>query len=167
MPSLSAEEQQALEHDYRTAGSRIVRMRSHMVLLAYELPTQAAIARVVHCERHTVGRALALYQAGRRPALRRRRWARPHPRRVTAAWEAALDDALTRGPQACGMARPTWTAELLARSLAQKTGVRVSERTVRRALAARDQVCRRPTYTVRPKAEEDPAYGPKARGSRR
>src|SRR5579859_2747552 len=167
MPPLSAAEKQALEHDYRTAQGRIVRMRSHMVLLAYELPTQAAIAQVLHCERHTVGRALALYQAGRRPALRRRPWARPHPRRVSAAWEQALEDALARGPQACGVTRPTWTAELLARYLARQTGVRVSERTVRRALAAREQVCRRPTYTVRPKAEEDPAYGPKATGSRR
>jgi transposase len=166
MPPLSPQEKEVLEQEYRHAESRIVRMRSHMVLLAYELPTQREIARAVRCARQTVGRALALYREGRRAALRRRPWARPHPRRVTRAWEQALEEALERGPQACGVARPTWTAELLARYLAQQTGVRVSERTVRRALAARDQVCRRPTYTVRPKAEEDPTYHPKVVGSR-
>jgi len=43
----------------------------------------------------------------------------------------------------------------------------VSERTVRRGLALLDYVCRRPTWTVRHKAAEQPDYLPKRRGSRR
>ena len=42
----------------------------------------------------------------------------------------------------------------------------VSERTVRRGLESLDYVCRRPTWTVRHKAEEQPDYLPKRRGSR-
>src|SRR5438067_12563290 len=57
MPPLRAEEQQALEHEYRTAQSRIGRLRSHLVLVAYARPPPAAIAQVGHGARHTVGRA--------------------------------------------------------------------------------------------------------------
>jgi hypothetical protein len=56
---------------------------------------------------------------------------------------------------------------LLAVHLAQQTGIQVSERTVRRELAALDYVCRRGTWTVRHKAEEQPDYLPKRKGSKR
>ena len=43
----------------------------------------------------------------------------------------------------------------------------VSERTVRRELARLGYVCRRSTWTVRHKAEAEPDYLPKGRGSKR
>jgi hypothetical protein len=55
---------------------------------------------------------------------------------------------------------------LLAQYLADQTGQTVSERTVRRGLAALDYVCRRGTWTVRHKAEEQPDYVPKRPGSK-
>src|SRR3989304_3705283 len=167
MPPIGDDEIAALEHDYRYATRRIVRQRSQIVLLAYQLETQDEVATVVRCSRQTVQRTLGLYRQGGRAALRRRRPSRPPRGRVNLAWQKALAEAMRRGPQACGVPRPTWTTPLLAQYLAEKTGVAVSERTVRRGLALLDYVCRRPTWTVRHNAAEQPDYLPKRRGSRR
>src|SRR6266851_2994737 len=64
--------------------------------------------------------------------------------RVGLSWQRELAGAMRRGPRACGVPRPTWTAPLLARYLAEKTGVAVGERTVRRGLDLLGYVCRRP-----------------------
>src|SRR3989304_4866942 len=69
--------------------------------------------------------------------------------------------------RARGIPRPTWTAPLLAKYLAEKTGIAVGEWTVRHHLALLDYVCRRPTWTVRHKAEEQPDYAPKKTGTQR
>ncbi len=167
MPVVDADEVAALERAYRRAGKRLVRQRSQIVLLAYALARQDEIARAVRCSPDTVERTLARYRAGGRTAL----WPRPRPApasaKVTLAWQKALADAMVQGPAACGVSRPTWTAPLLATYLADRTGVAVSERVVRRGLARLGYVCRRPTWTLRHKAEEDPAYLPKKPGSRR
>jgi transposase len=167
MPPVSAAELAALEHDYRYSDSRLVRQRSQIVLLAYELETQTAIARAARCSIDTVRRTLALYRQGGRAALRRRAWSKPHPGRVNLVWQKELARAMAEGPQACGVPRPTWTAPLLAQYLAEETGIAVGERTVRRALALLDFVCRRPFWTVRHKAEAEADYLPKRRGSKR
>ena len=41
-PSLAREERQALEHDYRYAKTRLVRQRSHILLLCTQLDSQSA-----------------------------------------------------------------------------------------------------------------------------
>lgn len=169
MPALAPEESAALEHDYRHSPSRLVRQRSHIVLLCAQLQSQAEVARVVRCSLDTVQRTLKLYRAGGRLALRERRGTRgtPHFHRRSLPWQKALAHAMQAGPEACGLARPTWTAPLLAAYLAEQTGVAVSERTVRRGLSSLDYVCRRGTWSVRHRAEEDPDYRPKRKGSRR
>lgn len=165
MPPLAAAEMAALEHDYRYASKPIVRQRSQIVLLAYELDTQKQIAKLLHCSVDTIRRSLNLYRQGGRSALS------TPPKRargvVSLAWEKTLAEAMALGPQACGVARPTWTAQLLADYLAKVTGIAVGECTVRRGLALLGYVCRRPTWTVRHKAEAQPGYLPKRRGSRR
>jgi len=166
-PLLSSEERTALEYDYRYGPDRLVRHRSHIVLLATELETQIEVAQVVHCSPDSVRETLALYRAGGRLALRRRQPQKARAAQRTLTWQKALAEAMTAGPEACGVPRPTWTAPLLASYLAEKTGIAVSERTVRRGLESLGYVCRRPTWTVRHKAEEQPDYLPKRRGSRR
>jgi hypothetical protein len=114
-----------------------------------------------------VNRTLQRYRQGGRAAL-----PRPDTRRSTALWKqslwrARLTRAMEAGPRACGVPRPTWTAPLLARYLTEQTGYRTGERTVRRGLADLGWVCRRGTWTVRHKAEEQPDYVPKRRGSKR
>jgi transposase len=165
-PLLSEEEQRALERDYRHGPDRLVRQRSHIVLLATELETQIEVASVVHCSSDAVRETLKLYRLGGRSALRRRRQA-SHAAKRTLTWQKELAAAMEQGPEACGVARPTWTAPLLASYLTEKTGVAVSERTVRRGLESLDYVCRRPTWSVRAKAEEQPDYLPKRKGSKR
>jgi transposase len=167
LPPLTAAEQAALECDYRYGRTRLLRQRSQIVLLAYELNNQTAVGRSVRCSRATVNRTLQRYRAGGRAAL-----PRPDHHRTAAQWKqplwrARLTRTMEAGPRACGVPRPTWTAPLLARYLTEQTGFRTGERTVRRGLADLGFVCRRGTWTVRHKAEEQPDYRPKRRGSRR
>jgi transposase len=164
---LSAQERAALEHDYRYDPDSLVRRRSHIVLLASELETQSEVARVVRCSPDTVRRTLTLYQQGGRSHLRRSPALGWHAAKRTLLWQKALAEALAQGPEACGVARPTWTAPLLAQHLAAKTGISVSEGTVRRGLDSLGYVCRRPVWTVRLKAEEQPDYLPKRKGPKR
>jgi transposase len=51
-----------------------------------------------------------------------------------------------------------WTTQLLAEYLTQKTGVAVGLETVRTSLHALGYVCKRPTWTLKRKAEEQPGY---------
>ncbi len=166
-PLLSAEERAALDHDYRYDPDPLVRRRSHIVLLASELDTQNDVARVVRCSPDTVRRTLALYEQGGRSQLRRRPALGWHVAKRTLVWQKALATALERGPEACGVARPTWTAPLLAQYLAEQTGITVDEATVRRGLASLGYVCRRPVWSVRHKAEVQADYLPKRKGSKR
>jgi len=167
MPALSPEERQALEHDYRHGARRLVRGRSQIVLLCSELDTQADVARVVHCSLDTVQRTLCRYREGGRSALRLAPATPWHFAKRNLVWQKALALAMQAGPEACGVPRPTWTSSLLAEYLAQQTGIETSEWTVRRGLSSLGYVCRRGTWTVRHRAEEDPDYLPKRKGSRR
>src|SRR4051794_36388311 len=166
-PRLSPEERAALEYDYRYGSDRLVRHRSHMILLSAQLETQIEVAAVVHCSPDTVRKTLALYRTGGRAALRRRTPQRVRAASRTLSWQKALAEAMEQGPEACGVPRPTWTAPLLASYLAEQTGIAVSEATVRRGLDSLGYVCRRPVWTVRHKAEEQPDYRPKRKGSKR
>ena len=163
---LSAATWRQLEHEAQHGATPLVRRRSQIVLLAYELASQAEIMRAVRCSRSTVARTLALFRQGQCSALRRRLPSRPHFSRVTLAWQKALALAMEQGPEACGVPRPAWTAPLLATYLAEQLGIQVSERTVRRYVKPLGYRLGRPTYTVRHKAEEQPDYLPKRPGSK-
>src|SRR5207248_1886582 len=144
MPPVTAEQLAALEHDYRFGSDRRRPEGTRasgagalwaIVLLAYELDPRRQIARVVRCSATTVRRTLSLWAHGGRSALVRRP-SLAHVARRTLAWQKELARAMDAGPEACGVPRPAWSAPLLARHLAQVTGVEVSERTVRRGLAS-------------------------------
>lgn len=167
MDPLDPETLVRLEHDYRNGATRLLRQRSHIILLATTLNTQVEIAQAVRVHRRTVARTLARFREGGLAALPRPRPVRPPSQRVDAPWQARLRQALEQGPAACGIPRPTWTAPLLAQYLAEGTGLSMSERTVRRYLKQHGYRLGRPTSTVRHKAEEQPDYAPKRRGSKR
>jgi transposase len=167
MPALSPEERQALEHAYRQHPARLVRQRSLIVLLCAELDTQQQVARSVRCSLDTVQRTLKRYHAGGRLALQPKPTRPWHVAKRTLAWQKALAQAMEAGPEACGVPRPTWTSSLLADYLAEQTGIATSQWTVRRGLASLGYVCRRGTWSVRHRAEEEPDYLPKRKGSRR
>ena len=69
-------------------------------------------------------------------------------------------------PHAVGVASASWTTGLLATYLAQCTGIAVSDETVRTTLHAHDYVCKRPTWTLKRRAEEQPNYAGNAEGWR-
>ena len=56
-------------------------------------------------------------------------------------------------PHEVGQDTANWTTERLAQYLGQQTGIVVTEETVRLYLHAHDYVCKRPTWTLRRKAE--------------
>jgi transposase len=167
MPALDPETLAQLEHDYRYGATRLLRQRSHIMLLALTLNTPAEIALAVRVHRRTVARTLERFRAGGLAAPPRPRPARHPSQRVDAPWQALLCQATEQGPEACGIPRPTWTAPLLAQYLAERTGLTTSERTVRRYLQQRAYRLGRPTCTVRHKAEEQPDYAAKRPGAKR
>jgi transposase len=59
-----------------------------------------------------------------------------------------------------------WTTQRLADYLAQKTGLAVDPKTVRRFLHRHDYVCKRPTWTVSHKAAERADWVGKGCGER-
>jgi transposase len=166
-PQLDPTEQTALEHDYRTHADRLVRQRSHILLLCTELETQADVARVVRCSTDTVRRTLAIYRRGGRVALPRQRSRATTAAQRVRARQELLAQAMKAGPAVAGLTRPTWTAPLLADYLQRQTGQTVNERSVRRDLEQLGYRLGRPTWTVRHKAEAEPDYGPKGQGSKR
>ena len=166
-PSLAPQERQALEHDYRYGKNPRVRQHSHIVLLSGQLASQAEVAPVVGCSVDTVRRTLKRYQQDGRSALGVPiRFGHSRTQR-NLDWLKRLAMAMEAGPRACGVDRPAWTAPLLERYLGEQTGIAVGERTVRRGLAELGYVCRRSTWVLRQRAEAEPGYHPKGKGSRR
>jgi transposase len=89
------------------------------------------------------------------------------PPTVTAAWRAELLRVVDLDPRRVGVASTIWTTRLLADDLAGATGLRVSLETVRRSLHAAGYVCKRPTWTLKRKAQEQAEYPGNAPGWRR
>src|SRR5947209_14761407 len=61
-------------------------------------------------------------------------------------------------PHEVGQDTANWTTERLADYLGQHTGVQVTQETVRVYFHAHDYVCKRPTWTLKRKAEEKADY---------
>jgi transposase len=72
---------------------------------------------------------------------------------VTAGWEAELLRVIELDPHEVGQETANWTTGLLAVYLGEKTGIKVSLETVRTSLHALGYVCKRPTWTLKRKAE--------------
>jgi transposase len=87
-----------------------------------------------------------------------RRSAPGRARTVTPAWEAELLRVIERDPHAVGVASANWTTGLVAEYLARDTGIAVAPETVRLYLHAHDYVCKRPTWTLKRKAQEQEGY---------
>jgi transposase len=133
------------------------RLRYQVVWLAHGGKRVPEIARVVLRGPDTVARVLHRYLAGGLAAVPRR--TAPGPARtVTPEWEAELLRVVELDPHAVGVASANWTTGLLAAYLAERTGVAVGQETVRQYLHAHDYVCKRPTWTLRRRAAEQPGY---------
>ncbi len=133
------------------------RLRFQMVLLAHRGLTPYQMAPVVLRSHDTVTRVLHRFLQGGCAAVPRRKAPGP-TRQVTPAWEAELLRVIDLDPHSLGVPTANWTTQLLAQYLTQKTGVAVGLETVRTALHALGDVCKRPTWTLQRKAEEQPGY---------
>ena len=82
------------------------------------------------------------------------------PSEITAEYRAELLAAARRRPRSLHLPFSLWTLQRLADYLAERTGLRVSDETVRRALKHMGIVLSRPQHKI---SSPDPGYAVKKR----
>jgi putative transposase len=157
LPPLDAERQTELRQRYEETDHPETRTRYQMILLAQRGQSAPQIARLVLRSEDTVERVLKRFLVGGLDVVPRRT-SPGRGRTVTAVWEAELVRVIELDPHEVGMSSANWTTELLAEYLGKHTGIQVTEETVRVYLHAHGYVCKRPTWTLRRKAEEKADY---------
>lgn len=146
-----------LRRRYEETTHAETRTRYQVLWLSLRGQTSSQIAQMVLRSQDTVVRVLKRFLTGGLDAVPRRT-APGRERRVTAAWEAELLRVIELDPHEVGQDTANWTPGRRADYLGQQTGVQVTEETVRVYLPAHDYVCKRPTWTLRRKAEEKAEY---------
>ncbi len=146
-----------LHRRYENTPNVESRTRYQMILLAQQDYKVPQIARIVLRSEDTVARVLKRFLAAGLDAVPRRT-PPGRERRVTAAWESALLRVIELDPHEVGVSSANWSTELLAEYLGRHTGIHVTEETGRVYLHANGYVCKRPTWTLRRKAEEKADY---------
>ena len=157
LPPLDAATLSDLRCRYDAAPDPETRSRYQMILLAQQGYTAPQIATMVLRSDDTVLRVLKRFRDGGREAVPRR-YAPGGLRTVTLQWEAELLRVIERDPHEVGVASANWTTGRLAAYLAQVTGLTVDPESVRLSLHAHDYVCKRPTWTLKQKAQEQPEW---------
>jgi transposase len=157
--------EQLLELDtlYHATNSIRIRTRAQIVLLAVEqdliVPQIAAIVRL---DENTVRRWLKRFQAEGVHGLKDRPRPGGEPK-ITPEYRARLLEVVRRRPRSLELAFSLWTLQRLADFLAEETGLRLSDETVRRTLKANGIVMSRPQHTI---SSPDPEYLVKKRRSK-
>jgi len=166
MAPLSPDRVAEVEAAFNATSDAETRLRYRMVLLAHRGMTAPEIGRLTLRSHETALRVVRRFAAGGLAAVPDR----PRPGvapTVTAAWRDELVRVVELSPRAVGVDSAIWTTRLLADYLAGATGVGVSLETVRRHLHAAGYVCKRPTWTLKRKAQEQAEYPGNAPGWRR
>jgi transposase len=160
MPTLTAEQIDAVTTLYRTTHTVRLRTRAQMVLLAAEqhLGVREIATIVRECE-GTVRCWLKRYSAHGIEGLQDQ-WAGGAPAKVTPAYRDQLLQLVRRRPRSLDLPYSTWTLQRLADELAERTGIRVEKETVRVHLKAAEIVLSRPQHTI---SSPDPEYVVKKR----
>jgi transposase len=156
-PTVPPTVEAAVRERYESAADAETRTRYQMVLLARQGLSATAIAPLVVRSHDTVSRVLRRYRDGGLDAVPHR----PRPGRaatVTPAWQAELVRVIELDPHDVGVPSANWTTGLLADYLARQTGIAVDAETVRQRLHRLGYVCKRPTWTVAHKAQEQADY---------
>ena len=157
LPELDAATLADLRQRYEETPNVESRTRYQMLLLAQQGYKAPQIARMVLRSEDTVERVLNRFLAAGLEAGPRRT-PPGRERTVTAAWEAELLRVIELDPHEVGVSSANWTTELLAEYLGMHTGIQVTQETVRVHLHAAGYVCKRPTWTLRRKAEAQANY---------
>jgi transposase len=156
----------AVEAAFEATRDAETRLRYQMVLLAHQGKTAPEVGRLTRRSARTVAAVVRRFQAGGVAAVPRRT-SPGAPPTVTEDWRTELPRAVELDPRSVGVDSALWTTRLLADHLARATGVAVSLETVRRHLHAAGYVCKRPTWTLKRRAEERAEYPGNAPGRRR
>lgn len=163
LPPQTAAQLEALDELYRTTKDVRLRQRAQLVLLAAEKGLVAAeIGAIVRLSEESVRRWLKRYVAegveglSDEPRL-------GTPKVVTEGYVSRLVELVRRRPRSLDLPFSLWTCQRLADHLAEETGVRVSDETVRRHLAAQGIVLSRPQHKI---SSPDPDYEVKKRRSK-
>ena len=160
VPPLTDERRNELDMLYRHTKSPRLRTRAQMVLLAAEQQRKAPeIALIVRESEVTVQRWLKRYLAEGVEGLKDA----PRPGRtatVTPLYRTELLAAVRRRPRSLDRPYSLWTLQRLVDYLAEKTGVRVSDETVRQELKKVGIVLSRPQHKI---SSPDPDYQVKKR----
>ncbi len=160
LPVLDADTIAELDKLYHTTRDVRVRTRTQMILLAAERHLVAAeIASIVRKDEQTVRRWLKRYQAEGINGL----YDAPRaggPEKVTDAYRQQLVQVVRQRPRALGLPYSMWSLQRLADYMAEQTGIRVADETVRLHLKASDIVLSRPQHTI---SSPDPEYEVKKR----
>ncbi len=160
IPALTEEQGVAIEQLYRKTKLPRVRTRAQMILPSAEQGLKAEeIAAIVRESAVTVLTLLKRYRAegieSLQDAARAGRSAT-----VTEEFRMCLLENVRRRPRSLGLVYSLWTLQRLADYLAEKTGIRVSDETIRRELAKEDIAFSRPQHTI---SSPDPEYQIKKR----
>ena len=145
-----------LRRRYEETTDAETRTRYQMLLLSLRGQTSNQIAQMVLRSQDTVVRVLKRFVTGGLDAAAHRPRPRAKGHGCLGSRTAPRDRVGSRTP--VGQDTANWTTERLAEYLGQQTGVQVTEETVRVYLHAHDYVCKRPTWTLRRKAEEKADY---------
>jgi transposase len=158
--SLTDEQRVELDQLYRKTDKPRVRTRAQMVLLSAEQGLKAEdIAVIVRESAVTVLTWLKRYIAEGIEGLQDA----PRVGRsiiVTDEFRKKLLESVRRRPRDLGLAYSMWTLQRLADYLAEETGIRVSDETIRLELAKQGIVFSRPQHTI---SSPDPEYQVKKR----
>ncbi len=146
-----------LRRRYEGTSDAETRTRYQMLLLSARGQTSTQIAQIVLRSQDTVVRVLKRFLTGGLDVVPRRT-PPGRERTVTAAWEAELLRVIELDPHEVGQGTANWTTERLAEYLGTQTSIQVTEETVRVYLHAHGYVCKRPTWTLKRKAEEKADY---------
>ena len=157
LPSLSDIQVTEIRQLYDTTTHAKLRLRAQIVLLAHQGRSVTDIATVVFRSRDTVERVLKRFLQGGSAALPPRTAPGRAPT-VTPEWQVELLRVIDLDPHTVGVHSANWTTRLLATYLAAKTQVAVTAETVRLYLHAAGGVCKRPTWSLKRKAEAQPGY---------
>ncbi|MGZ3611136.1 MAG: helix-turn-helix domain-containing protein [Ktedonobacteraceae bacterium] len=152
---LTAEEVEKLEKLYRTTKDVRLRTRAQIILLAGEQQMIApAIAKIVREHEQTVRNWFKRWMAEGIEGLKDRPMPGA-PGKVTKTYEEQLLLVVRRRPRSLEQPYSMWTLQRLADYMAEQTGLRVSDETVRQVLKAGEIVLSRPQHKI---SSPDPDY---------
>lgn len=109
------------------------------------------VAQRLGVSRRTISNWLADYHQRRPQSVRQRLQDRPHSGRPPQQREEAqkiIAQLLPRDPRRYGSRALVWTVPHLCRQVQQRTGQKISQRTIRRALHQLKQCYKRPRYIL-------------------